>query len=349
MDMTPNRPAGGAAPEAVTVLAGDIGGTNARLAEVRIEPGGRARIVRDATYASEAYAGLAPIVAEFLRDGSVPVRHACFAVAGPVRHGHVETTNLPWILDEASLAAETGIPSVRLINDFAAIGHGIQRLQPDDVVTVKSGDADPEGTIAVIGPGTGLGHGIVVRTRGLYLVLPSEGGHTDFAPADEVEWELIRQLRRRYDHASWERVVSGPGIVQLYRFLASRPGASERLDVRAAMEQEDPAAVVTRYALEGSDPICVETLDRFVRALAAQAGNFALSVFATGGVFIAGGIAPRILPKLRQPSFGAAFMRKGRFADDLARIPVHVVIDPHVGLRGAAAVAARTKPRSTPE
>lgn len=347
--MTPSRPAGGAEPEAMTVLVGDIGGTNARLAEVRIEPGGRARILRDATYPSERFAGLAPIVTLFLRDTQATIRHACFAVPGPVHDGHVETTNLRWLVDEASLAAQTGIPSVRLINDFAAVGHGIQRLQPDDVVTVKPGRADPDGAIAVIGPGTGLGHGIVMRRGDEALVLPSEGGHADFAPADEVEWELVRHLRRRHDHASWERVVSGPGIVTLYRFLASRPGASERLDVRAAMEQEDPAAVITRYALDGSDPICVDTLDRFVRALAAQAGNFALTVLATGGVFIAGGIAPRILPKLRHASFGMAFMRKGRFADDLGRIPVHVVIDPHVGLRGAAAVAARTKPRSLPE
>lgn len=349
MDMTPDRPAGGAAPEAVTVLAGDIGGTNARLAQVRIEPGGRARIVRDATYASDGFPGLAPIIARFLADGDAVIDRACFAVAGPVLEGHVETTNLPWVLDEHTLVAETGIASVRLINDFAAIGYGIQRLQPDDVVTVKAGTADPDGTLAVIGPGTGFGHGIVVRHGGRALVMPSEGGHADFAPADDVEWELLRHLRRRHGHVSWERVVSGPGIVAVYRFLASRPGATERLDVRAAMEQTDPAAVITRYALEGADPICVETLDRVVRALAAQAGNFALTVFATGGVFIAGGIPPRILPKLRHPSFATAFSDKGRFADDLERIPVHVVIDPHVGLRGAAAVAGGTQPWSPQE
>lgn len=348
--MTPNRPAGGAEPEAVTVLAGDIGGTNARLAQVRIEPGGRARIVREAVYASDDFDGLAPIIAHFLATGDgAPVQGACFAVAGPVLEGHVETTNLPWILDERSLAHDTGIAAIRLINDFAAIGYGIQRLEPDDVVTVKPGVADPDGTIAVIGPGTGLGHGMVVRHGGRNLVLPSEGGHADFAPADETEWELLRHLRRRFGHVSWERVVSGPGIVSVYRFLASRQGATERLDVRAAMELEDPAAVITRYALDGADPICVDTLNRVVRALAAQAGNFALTVFATGGVFIAGGIAPRVLPRLRHPSFAAAFRDKGRFADDLERIPVHVVIDPLVGLRGAAAVAARNQLRSPQE
>lgn len=327
-------------PHSVTVLAGDIGGTNARLAEVRVEAGGRARILRDETYSSDDYPDLDPILSHFLGTLEILPSSACLAVAGPVVNGVVETTNLPWLLNEQALERDTGIRRVRLINDFSAIGHGIQRLEPNDVVTVKSGRAEPEGVLALIGPGTGLGHGMVVRYAEGALVLPSEAGHTNFAPADELEWDLLRHLRKRHAHVSWERVVSGPGIVALYRFLASRPGATERLDVRAAMEQEDPAAVVTRYALEGADPICVETLDRVVRALAVQAGNFALSICATGGVYIAGGIAPRILARLRHPSFAAAFINKGRLSDFLEHVPVHVVIDPHVGLRGAAAVAA---------
>jgi glucokinase len=340
---------GGTAADPVTVLAGDIGGTNARLAQVRVEVGGRARIVREETYASSAHDGLAEIVRRFMDLVDDDVEGACFAVAGPVVHGRVEATNLPWLLDEADLARDLGIDRVVLINDFAAIGHGIGRLQPDDVVTVKRGLAEPDGTIAVIGPGTGLGHGFVAFADGRRIVLPSEGGHAGFAPADEVEWELLRHLRRRHGHASWERVVSGPGLASVYRFLASRPGATERLDVRAAMEQEDPAAVVTRYALEKADPLCVEALDRVIRALAVQAANFALTVYATGGVFIAGGIAPRVLPLLRDQAFAEAFENKGRFRDFLETVPIHVVTDTQVGLRGAAALAARTEAGSPEE
>ena len=347
MERNPSYPAEDAAP--VTVLAGDIGGTNARLAQVQIGNDGRARIMRDAVFESDDYPDLSPIILHFLDQPGVHPSRACFAVAGPVVDGHVQATNLPWELDEKSLERATGIPSVRLINDFAAIGHSIDLLGPSDLVTVKSGEADADGAIAVIGPGTGLGQGMVVKHRGRRIVLPSEGGHSTFSPADELEWELLRHLRRRNGHASWERILSGPGLVNVYRFLTSRPGATERLDVRAAMEQEDPAAVITRYALEGADPICVEALDRFVRALASQAGNLALTACATGGVYIAGGIAPRIVARMKNPSFAKAFMSKGRLADYLERIPIHVIIDPHVGLRGAAAVAFRTEPGSTPE
>jgi glucokinase len=345
MQRKQSRPAEDAAP--VTVLAGDIGGTNARLAQVEIGVGGRLRILRDAVYDSDEYHDLSLIIVHFLEDLADPPVRACLAVAGPVVAGHVKATNLPWELDEHALAEGTGIQSVRLINDFAAIGHGIEWLQADDVVTIKSGEAEPDGAIAVIGPGTGLGQGLVIKHEGRRVVLPSEGGHSSFAPTDDLDWELLRHLRRRYGHASWERVLSGPGIVNVYRFLTSRPGATERLDVRAAMEQEDPAAVITRYALEGADPICVEAIDRVVRALAAQAGNFALSACATGGVYIAGGIAPRILSKLRHPTFGKTFSSKGRLVAYLDRIPVHVIVDRYVGLRGAAVLAARTEPGST--
>lgn len=341
--MTPADPS----PDPVTVLAGDIGGTNARLAQVEVVEGGRAHIVREETFPSGQFNGLAPIIKRFLESVDDDVESACFAVAGPVLHGRAEATNLPWFLDEGEIASHTGIPHVRLINDFSAIGHGIAGLQPSDMVTIKRGVADPAGTIAVIGAGTGLGHGFVTIVDGQRVVRPSEAGHAGFAPADEIEWELTRHLRRRFGHASWERVVSGPGIVNVYRFLAGRAGATERLDVRAAMEREDPAAVVTRYALEGADPLCVEALDRVIRALAVQAGNFALSVYATGGIYIAGGIAPRILGRLRAPAFTDAFLNKGRLRDFLEIVPVHVITDTQVGLRGAAALAARTEAGSS--
>lgn len=328
------------------MLAGDIGGTNARLALVRLE-GGLARVVHDRTFLSDRYDGLIDVTREFLEsvpaDSAVAPVHACFAVAGPVRDGRVRATNLPWSLDEGALASGTGIPSVRLVNDFAAVGLGLDLLDPASRVNIKPGEADPDGAIVVMGPGTGFGHGILVGESGARQAMPSEGGHASLVPADAVEWEFVRELRRRHGHASWERLVSGPGMVSLYAFLAVRDPGRESADVREAMREEDPAAVITRMALAGEDDLSVETMARVTRALAAQAGNFALAVYATGGVYIAGGIAPRILPLLDRPEFRDAFTSKGRLSPLLERIPVHVVTDTRVGLLGAAAMAARVE------
>ena len=329
------------------VLAGDIGGTNARLAIVDAGADGM-RIVRERRYGTPGEPGLAPIVRRFLGDGAgsggAPPERACFGIAGPVVDGECHTPNLPWKVSARALATDLGIPRTLLINDFRAAGYGLPHLGPADLVTLQAGTADPHGTIALIGAGTGLGQGFLVWDGRRHQVQSSEGGHATFAARDELEWGLRHALLDEFGQVSYERVLSGSGLARVYRFLAGSGFAPERPEVRVEMEREDPAAVVTRHALAGDDPLSVRALDLFVSVLGSQAGNLALTVLATGGVYVAGGIAPRIVARLRDGAFVAAFRGKGRLADLLARIPVHVVMSPDVGLLGAAAAAALADP-----
>lgn len=321
------------------VLAGDVGGTNARLALVEVGDD-RAEIVREAKYTSRDYPGLAPIVRRFCEEvGATPDR-ACFGIACPIVEGECHAPNLPWTINVRRLAREIAIPRTHVVNDFDAVGHGLPRLGGQDLVTLQKGDKAEHGSIALIGAGTGLGQGFLLWDGARYRVYSSEGGHADLAPRDEVETGLVAFLSRQYGHVSYERVLSGPGIANVYRFLAASGFAAEQPAVRAEMEREDPAAVVTRRALAGSDPLCVRALDRFVETFGAQAGNLALTIVATGGVYLAGGIAPRIVPKLEDGAFVAAFRNKGRLSTFLAKVPVHVIVNPKVGLLGAAALAA---------
>jgi glucokinase len=320
------------------VLVGDIGGTNARIALARLTRAGP-RMHAERHYRSADHAGLAPIVQTYLSSIEVRPARACFAVACPVRQGRCRPTNLPWVLDETELAGAIGIARTRLVNDFAAVGHGLAALAEDDTAVVKAGQADPEGAVALIGPGTGLGEGFAARVDGRLRVFASEGGHSTFAPEDDDDWALAGHLRAQYGHVSWERLISGPGLVALYHWYALRRGAEDP-EVRAAMDTDDDAAVVTRFALAGRDECCAAALDRFVRGLAAEAANLALKVAATGGVCIAGGIAPRIVDRLREPDFARAFTAKGRLSRFLEAIPVRVILNPDVGLLGAAEVAA---------
>lgn len=323
----------------MTLLAGDVGGTNARLATVTVA-GGRARIETQRHYSSRDFPGLAPIVRKFCEETGARPERACYAVACPVVDERCATPNLPWTLDAVELAASTGIASTVLVNDFAAVGHAIVLLRPEDLVTLQQGREDPHGPRAVIGAGTGLGHGFLVWDGGRYRVHGSEGGHTAFAARNALEWGLAESLLAEYPHASWERVLSGAGLAHVYRYLAAAGIAPERDEVRAEMGREDPAAVVTRRALEGSDALCVRALDLWVSVYGAQAGHLALTLLATGGVYVAGGIAPRIIEKLRGGTFMDAFRHQGRMSDFASRVPVHVVVNPDVGLLGAAAVAA---------
>lgn len=320
------------------MLVGDVGGTNARIALARITSAGP-RIHAEKHYRSGDHDGLAPIVQKYLATIAVAPARACFAVACPVRQGRCRPTNLSWLLDESQLAAAIGVARVRLVNDFAAVGHGLAALAPDDTALVKEGQTDPDGTIALIGPGTGLGEGFAARVGERLHVFASEGGHATFAPEDDDDWALAEHLRAKYGHVSWERLVSGPGLVALYQWYVLRRGAEDP-EVRAAMDTDDDAAVITRFALAGRDECCAAALDRFVRALAAEAGNLALKVAATGGVCIAGGIAPRIVERLRASDFARAFTAKGRLGRFLEAVPVRVILNPDVGLLGAAEVAA---------
>ena len=319
------------------VLAGDIGGTNARLAIVELGSG--ARIIAEQTLASRAVQSPAAMIADFLaKQPSLPAR-ACLGIAGPVVDGVVSGTNLPWVLEAHELGRALGIPALRLLNDFQAAAHALPLLGSEDLLMLQEGVRAPQGAIALIGAGTGLGEGFLVRTGDRYSVQASEGGHSSFTPTDQRGWDLFQHLAAKFGHVSWERVLSGPGLVTIFEFLAEgrRWGGSGH--IREAMAQGDAAAVISRLALDGADPVAVEALDLFVDAYGAQAGNLALTVLATGGVYIAGGIARQIAPKLADGSFLRAFRRKGRMTALLERLPVQVILNPDVGLLGAAAAA----------
>jgi glucokinase len=313
------------------VLAGDIGGTNARLAIVDVD-GRRARVEREQRFASQEASGLAPIVQRYLRDAGRPLEWACFAVAGRVIDGVARTSNLPWTIDERELALAIGIAHTSVINDFDAVGHGLALLEPKDVAILQDGAPIAHGPVALIGAGTGLGEAFLSWDGGRYRVHPSEGGHTEFAARDQVEWELRRSLQDEFGRVSCERVVSGPGLIAIYRHLAAS-SLVENAAVRAEMGRQDPAAVIVQHGLDGTDPLCAAVLDRFTSLLGALAGDLALTVLATGGVFVAGGIAPRMVTKLRTGPFLGAFRAKGRLSPFMLGVPVRVITNPNVGLQ----------------
>jgi glucokinase len=331
----------------VRVLGGDVGGTKTLLMVAKCSATGCEPLV-ERGYPSGAYPSLEPIVAEFLQEAlpaAGPVERACFAVAGPVHETgsgqHARITNLPWVLDSARLGARLGIPHVRLINDFQGVGYGIDALGPDDLVVLQTGHERTHAPRALIGAGTGLGEGFLVWHADHYEVYPSEGGHVDFAPGDALQIELLRSLLGELGRVSCERVLSGPGLVRIYAFLRERGEARESPDLHQAMAEGDPAAAISRHALEHRDPLASLALELFVRIYGAQAGNLALTTLARGGVYLAGGIAPKIIDRLLTGDFLQAFNAKGRMAPLTAEMPVRVIRNPRVGLLGAALAASR--------
>ncbi len=327
------------------VLAADIGGTHTRLCIAHCERGAT-RIVSERTYASAAYTRFADVLREFLSGAAGnPIAAACFAAAGPVRETPagqtVKITNLPWEIGAAALAREFGVPQVRLINDFQAIGYGIEALQEPDFAVLEMGNPVPHGPRAVIGAGTGLGQAILVWRGDRYEVIATEGGHADFGPTDELQIELARYLIKECGRASYELILSGPGLARLYAFLRARGSTPESRALAAAIAAADPAAAITQAALEHNDALANQALDLFVRIYGAQAGNLALTAGATGGVYLAGGIAPKIISRLRDILFLDAFRSKGKMSAYVENIPVRVVMNPKVGLIGAVAVAGR--------
>ncbi|MHB8536327.1 MAG: glucokinase, partial [Sulfuricaulis sp.] len=329
------------------VLAGDIGGTNTRLQIAECESG-RCRTVRDQRFASGSYASLASILHEFLQPERVrAISGVCLGVAGPVTETDagqsVKVTNLPWEIRGWELAREFGFPALRLINDFQAIGYGIEALDAGDRVVLQPGTPVARAPRALIGAGTGLGQGILVWQGDHYAPIATEGGHAVFGPTNEAQIELARYLMRSHAHASYEFFLSGQGLAQLYAFLKERGDFPESAAVAAAMRADDPAAAITRAALEMQDPLANQTLDMFIDIYGAQAGNLALTAGATGGVYIAGGIAPRIMARLTDGRFMQAFLDKGRMRYYVAAIPVAVVTNPDIGLLGAVQAAGRMR------
>jgi len=327
------------------ILAGDIGGTKTLLQIAECDAS-RCRAVREQRFDSGAYASLATIIRDFFRDERAKeIEAACFGVAGPVKHlasgQHVKVTNLPWEIDSQSLASEFGFPHARLINDFQAVGYGIEALGEHDLVVLQRGEAVPRGPRAVIGAGTGLGQGILVWDRDHYEPIATEGGHASFGPNDELQIELTRYLLQNCGRASYERVLSGHGLVRLYAFLKERGETPESAALAQAMQKDDPAAAITRAALEGNDRLAIQALDLFVDIYGAQAGNLALTAGATGGVYIGGGIAPKIIARLTDGRFMRAFCNKGKMTPYVTAVPVQVVTNAQVGLIGAAVAASR--------
>lgn len=321
----------------MTLLAGDVGGTKTVLALVE-----EGRLLRRAVYPSARHPDLAAIVADFLGNPKPRVDRACFGVAGPVLDERCRATNLPWLIDARALERDLGIARVALVNDFHALAIGITELPASQLASLHEGHPDARGPRVVLGAGTGLGEAVVIKGTEGYQVLTSEGGHADFAPRNELEIDLLRFMLRRHDRVSYERVVSGPGLVVLYRFLCERGQTPEStgLSAQITADPDSAAALISGWALAGDDRLCAEALHLFVSLYGAEAGNLALKVVARGGVYVAGGIAPKILPKLLDGTFEASFLDKGRMRPVLEEIPVQVVLDPDAGLLGAAAIAA---------
>ncbi len=320
------------------ILAGDIGGTNARLAFFNFEDG-RFALISATVFPSREYSGLDQIVSEFLGTSDVHPDRACFGIAGPVRNGRVETSNLPWVVDSEPLANELHLDKVSLINDLEANAWGIADLDLKDAVAINQVKGNPAGNQAVIAAGTGLGEAGMYWDGTHHQVFASEGGHTDFAPRNELEVELFRYLNAQYGHVSYERILSGPGLLNVFHFLRDTGRGTEPKWLTAEMLHSDPAAAISQAAMDGKCALCEQAVDVFVSVYAAEAGNLALKVMATGGIFLGGGIAPKMLPKLSGPLFMHAFAAKGRMQPLLESIPVRVITNDKTALLGAARYA----------
>jgi glucokinase len=320
------------------ILAGDIGGTHTRIALFQ-EENGRLRMAADHTYPSRDHQGLEEIVSLFRSNRQATVESACFGVAGPVLDGKANISNLTWIVDASSLAKILGLHKVWLINDLAAHASGIDGLQPADLIPLNSGEP-AEGNAALIAPGTGLGEAGLFWNGTRRVPFASEGGHADFAPRNDLEMSLQKYLRAKFGRVSYERVLSGPGLKNIYDFLHDSGLEQEPPALRDELLQaEDPQVVISHHGVSGDNAICERAIRIFVGIYGAEAGNLALRFLAVGGVYLSGGVSVKILPKLQEPVFKQAFLEKGRLSPMLEKIPVSVVQNEAVGLIGAARYA----------
>jgi glucokinase len=343
------------------ILAGDVGGTKTRLALFEPDGGGRLRPREERTYPSREHRDLQEIVARFQRDVPAPIERAAFGVAGPVRDGVSVTTNLPWVVEAKSLAALLRIPSCGLLNDLESTAWGLGELGDADTVTLQPGAGVAAGNSAIIAAGTGLGEAGLFWNGRRHIPFATEGGHADFGPSSTIEDELLRHLRARYGRVSWERVVSGPGLVEIHDFLAGRPAPARgmpppgaatpapgapnatgpaRAEAVEADFGEDRAAAISHAALSGTSRLASQALDLFVSLYGAEAGNLALKTLSIAGLFVGGGIAPRIIERIRAGGFMEAFLDKGRMRPLLEAMPVRVVLNDRTALFGAARQAA---------
>jgi glucokinase len=320
------------------LLAGDIGGTKTNLGLFGAADSGPCLKAWE-SYASRDAEGLEDLIDRFLHTYPAPVSVACFGIAGPVHRGMSKTTNLPWTVSEETIRHRFHWDRVTLINDLSATAYAVPYLQGPDIRELNAGQPDPDGSIGIVAPGTGLGMALAVTICGKLHPVPSEGGHVEFAPRNELEIRFLQHLFHDMSHVSVERVLSGPGLVTIYLWMEDHTARTAPLWLADRLGTEDPARVVSEAALVERDPVCVAALDLFVSLLGSVAGNLALTGMTTAGMWLGGGICPKILPKLEEPLFMEAFSAKGRFKGLLRDIPVRVILNDKAGLLGAACKA----------
>ena len=321
------------------VFSGDIGGTKIRLGLWEVGEG-QLDLVQDYTVVSSGFSGPVEAISSVCQAENLKGHTACFGVAGPVHGGRSRLTNLPWVVDSESLKRELGFERTLVINDIEATACAVPSLPPSSLRQIKTGTTDPEGAIAVIAAGTGLGQAGLIRAGEGFAVCSGEGGHADFAPQGPLEVDLQQFLGERYGHVSWERVLSGAGLLDLAEFFFARSGESIEGWLETMGPIDDRAAAVASAALNGGPKACAAALDLFVTLLGAQAGNLALSFVASGGVYLAGGISPKILPAILEGDFTERFLDKGRMRPLLDDVAVNVILDQDAPLMGAARRAA---------
>lgn len=329
------------------VLSGDIGGTSTRLQLTQCNGPFALKMLAREKYANASHSSFSEIIEKFLNDTghkNTELASACFAVAGPIINGTVKFTNLPWYIEEPKLKQELQIDKIKLINDFQAVGYGVEVLAPEDVHVLQKGRYQMNQVKAIIGAGTGLGMGMMHWTGSLYEVSATEGGHVDFAPTTDMQIELLKFMRKKYHRVSVERLVSGPGLINLYAFVKENPLPSEKENTElhyAIYNNEDTAATISEYAITKKDPMAMRALDLFIQIYGAAAGNLALTTLPYSGLYIAGGIAPKLLAQITSGKFLESYSDKGRLSNLLKDIPIYIVLNTHVGLLGAATFAAR--------
>ncbi|MEJ2116137.1 MAG: glucokinase [Gammaproteobacteria bacterium] len=324
------------------ILAGDIGGTNTSLL-LSEHSNSSLQIIHKCIYSSKDYTDFYHILRDFLEKSSrehVPIKAACFAIAGPVQNNEVHVTNLPWVINESSLKNKFDIEVVKLINDFQAVGYGIEKLDINDLITLQSGKPDAKGSKLLIGAGTGLGIGILFINETGINIMPSEGGNADFAPRNDLDIQLLQFLMQYKKRISCEEILSGNGLKRIYDFIKTKNFAKESSELHSRLKSCEPAAEISKYALSGKDHLAELALHYFTQIYGAQTGNLALTILATGGVYIAGGIAPKIMDKLKDGTFIDAFNDNPKMKAILKNMPVHVILDTTVGLNGARSIAS---------
>ncbi|MCB1084501.1 MAG: glucokinase [Chlamydiia bacterium] len=315
-------------------LAGDIGGTKTHLALYKEEKGKMVKL-KDQKFPSKNYPDLRTILKEFLGEAESEVEKGCFGIAGPVKKGKSQATNLPWLVDSRQLEKEIHMEKVALINDLEANAYGLNLLTKDQLYSINPGDPNAEGNQAMISAGTGLGEAGIYFDGKRHFPFACEGGHADFAPRNEVEDSLLRYLRKKFGHVSYERILSGPGIYNLYQFIIDSGIEKENEAVYQEITNGTPPVLISEKGLNGSSKACKKTLEIFASIYGSEAGNIALKMLALGGVYLGGGIAPKILPFLKEGEFLNSFKRKGRFSSLLEAVPITVVLNDNTALLGA--------------